>query len=102
MRGKTVAVIGNAASAVQFVPVVAGQAGKLLIFQRSASTLEVREDVEERYNQTIQARLQDMVWNSIADSWYKIGGRITNNWPGSAGEYRRVTRTFNAADFDLR
>lgn len=72
------------------------------VARRRASTLEVREDVEERYNQAIQARLQDMVWNSVADSWYKSGGRITNNWPGSAGEYRRVTRTFNAADFDLR
>jgi cation diffusion facilitator CzcD-associated flavoprotein CzcO len=72
------------------------------VAQRRASTLEVREDVEEKYNQTIQARLRDMVWNSVAESWYKSGGRITNNWPGSAGEYRRATRRFNAADFDLR
>ena len=72
------------------------------VARRRASTLEVREDVEERYNQAIQARLQDMVWNSVADSWYKSGGRITTNWPGSAGEYRRVTRPFTAADFDLR
>jgi cation diffusion facilitator CzcD-associated flavoprotein CzcO len=67
--------------------------------RNKASVLEVREGVEETYNSVLQARLQGMVWNSVADSWYKSGGRITNNWPGSVGEYRRVTRTFQAADY---
>jgi hypothetical protein len=59
----------------------------------------VRDDVEETYNSGLQARLQGMVWNSVADSWYKSSGRITNNWPDSVGEYRSVTRTFQAADY---
>jgi cation diffusion facilitator CzcD-associated flavoprotein CzcO len=61
--------------------------------------LEVRTEIEERYNREIQTRLQKMTWNTVADSWYKSGGRITNNWPGSVGEYRRQTRHFNAEDF---
>ena len=65
------------------------------------STLEVRQDIEEQYNRELQARLQGMAWNSVADSWYKSGGRITNNWPGSVGEYRRATRTFRAADYTV-
>ena len=65
----------------------------------NACAVEVREEVEARYNTEIQTRLQDMVWNSVADSWYKSGGRITNNWPGSVGEYRRLTRVFHPADF---
>ena len=44
LRGKTVAVIGNAASAVQFVPVVAEQAGQLLVFQRSANWVSQKRD----------------------------------------------------------
>jgi len=64
-----------------------------------AAALEVREDVEETYNSVLHARLQGMVWNSVADSWYKSSGRITNNWPGSVGEYRSKTRSFQATDF---
>lgn len=66
---------------------------------KNACALEVRPDIEEQYNRGIQTRLQAMVWNQVADSWYKSGGRITNNWPGSVGEYRRVTRRFNADDY---
>ncbi|MEZ5571258.1 MAG: NAD(P)/FAD-dependent oxidoreductase [Halioglobus sp.] len=69
--------------------------------QRGASALEVRSDIEEQYNRDLQARLQSMVWNSVSDSWYKSGGRITNNWPGSVGEYRRVTRNFRATDYSV-
>jgi cation diffusion facilitator CzcD-associated flavoprotein CzcO len=67
--------------------------------QQRGSAVEVRPEIEERYNRELQARLQQMVWNRVADSWYKSGGRITNNWPGSVGEYRRATRRFRAADF---
>jgi len=37
LNGKHVAVIGNGASAIQFVPEIAKQAGQVTIFQRSAS-----------------------------------------------------------------
>ncbi len=67
----------------------------------NACALEVRADIEAQYNTDIQARLQAMVWNSVADSWYKSGGRITNNWPGSVGEYRSVTRVFRPEDYML-
>jgi cation diffusion facilitator CzcD-associated flavoprotein CzcO len=69
------------------------------VAHRNSCALEVRADVEAQYNLAIQTRLQTMVWNSVSDSWYKSGGRITNNWPGSVGEYRRVTRKFCAQDF---
>jgi cation diffusion facilitator CzcD-associated flavoprotein CzcO len=44
LTGKRVAVIGNAASAVQFVPQVAPLAARLDIFQRSANWLLPRKD----------------------------------------------------------
>ena len=44
LTGKRVAVIGNAASAVQFVPQIAPLAAQLTIFQRSANWLMPRKD----------------------------------------------------------
>jgi cation diffusion facilitator CzcD-associated flavoprotein CzcO len=66
---------------------------------RSAATIEVKTDVEEAYNKIIQSRLQNMVWSEVEDSWYKSGDKITNNWPGSVGEYRRVMRHFDPQKF---
>ncbi len=45
LTGKRVAVIGNAASAVQFVPQIAPLVAQLTIFQRSANWLMPRKDV---------------------------------------------------------
>ena len=44
LEGKSVAVIGSAASAVQFVPEIAKQAGRLSLYQRSANWVGPRED----------------------------------------------------------
>jgi cation diffusion facilitator CzcD-associated flavoprotein CzcO len=44
LAGKRIAVIGNAASAVQFVPQIAPLAAELTIFQRSANWLLPRKD----------------------------------------------------------
>lgn len=44
LEGKSVAVIGSAASAVQFVPPVAGQAERLTVYQRSPNWLARKRD----------------------------------------------------------
>ncbi len=44
LRGKTVAVVGTGASAIQFVPEVARQAGKVKLFQRSAAYVISKPD----------------------------------------------------------
>jgi cation diffusion facilitator CzcD-associated flavoprotein CzcO len=44
LAGRRIAVIGNAASAVQFVPQIASLAAQLTIFQRSANWLMPRKD----------------------------------------------------------
>ncbi len=44
LSDKTVAVIGNAASAVQLVPEIAGRARKLLVFQRSPNWIIPKND----------------------------------------------------------
>jgi cation diffusion facilitator CzcD-associated flavoprotein CzcO len=44
LTGKHIAVIGSAASAVQFVPEIAGTAGQLHLFQRTANWVAPKED----------------------------------------------------------
>jgi cation diffusion facilitator CzcD-associated flavoprotein CzcO len=44
MKGKRVAVIGTGASAIQFVPAIAGQVSQLTVFQRSAAYILPRSD----------------------------------------------------------
>ncbi len=44
LAGKTVGVVGNAASAVQFIPEIAKVAGRVTIFQRSANWMIARGD----------------------------------------------------------
>ena len=44
LKGKTVAVIGTGASAIQFVPEVAKVAGKVMLFQRSAAHVLAKPD----------------------------------------------------------
>ena len=45
LTGKRVAVVGSAASAVQFIPEIAHQTGKLHIFQRTANWVAPKDDV---------------------------------------------------------
>ncbi len=85
-------------SVVQFLEAQCGYIRQLL--ERAGSgSVEVRADAETAFNGEIQRRLQDMVWNQVDASWYKSGGRITNNWPGSSIEYRRRLRHPNWRDF---
>jgi cation diffusion facilitator CzcD-associated flavoprotein CzcO len=60
LAGKRVAVIGNAASAVQFVPQIAPLAARLTIFQRSANWLLPRKD--RLYSPRLQRRLTRWPW----------------------------------------
>ncbi len=69
--------------------------------RRGWSAIAVKSGAEKAYNDEIQARLADMVWSRSGPSWYKDGGRITNNWPGTTLEYIRRTRRVAWKDFDV-
>jgi cation diffusion facilitator CzcD-associated flavoprotein CzcO len=76
-----------------------GQAVDLLRRQDGA-VLEVRADVEERYDREIQQRLGESVWAAGCTSWYHAeAGRITTNWPGRVQEYRERTAAFEPSDY---
>lgn len=59
------------------------------------TSIEVKSTVYAAYNQEIQARLRKSTWNEVANSWYKISGKITNNWVGTVGEYASRTKVID-------
>jgi cation diffusion facilitator CzcD-associated flavoprotein CzcO len=60
LAARRIAVIGNAASAVQFVPQIAPLAAQLTIFQRSANWLMPRKDC--LYSPALQRRMTRWPW----------------------------------------
>lgn len=66
-----------------------------------ARSMQVRRDVERRFDEEIQARLRGGVWTRC-DSWYRADdGRVTTNWAGTVTEYRRRTARLDPADFEI-
>jgi cation diffusion facilitator CzcD-associated flavoprotein CzcO len=67
-------------------------------------TAEVREGVQRRFNDDIQRRLDGTVWTSGGCvSWYlDANGRNSTVWPGFTWPFRRRTRRFDPADYELR
>lgn len=66
-------------------------------------TVEVRRDVQDAYNSELQAKLAGSVWlTGGCSSWYlDKHGNNTTLWPDWTFEFRRLTRTFDVAAYDI-
>ena len=63
--------------------------------------LDVRADVQQRYNERIQKRLTKTTWMSGCSSWYLTAdGFNASMYPGFATQYLRQMRDFRFADYD--
>ena len=63
--------------------------------------VEVRQDVQDRYNAGVQGRMPHMVWHTC-NSWYlSPDGSNHALYPGFAFEYALRTRRFHARDYTL-
>ncbi len=63
--------------------------------------VDVRQDVQDRYNAGIQARMPRMVWHTCK-SWYlSPDGSNHALYPGFAAEYALRARNFRAADYEI-
>lgn len=90
LRGEVVAVIGSAASAVQFVPEIVKQARRVHLFQRTANWVLPKpddpygEEQRQRFRSDPQARkaARDEVWNTLD--------------PGGAGAFTRISAQMEA------
>jgi cation diffusion facilitator CzcD-associated flavoprotein CzcO len=72
--------------------------------RRGLEVIEVREQVQQSYDEEIQRRLRGTVWESGGcASWYRNEqGKNTTIWPGSTWPFRRRLRTFDPGDYVLR
>jgi cation diffusion facilitator CzcD-associated flavoprotein CzcO len=64
--------------------------------------LEVREDVQRAFNERIQRKLSETVWQSGCRSWYlDARGKNTTIWPGFCVGFRWETSRFSERDFRI-
>lgn len=66
------------------------------------AAFDARPTAVEAWNQHIQDRMRSTVWSTGCDSWYlDENGRNTTVWPGTTGEFRRVTRRLDLTEYDV-
>jgi cation diffusion facilitator CzcD-associated flavoprotein CzcO len=67
-----------------------------------SETVEVREDVLEGYNETIDEQIQGTVWNTGCKSWYiDRNGRNSTLWPDWTWRFRRRATGFDPSEYRL-
>ncbi len=65
-------------------------------------SLDIKKEAIDEYHQSTQDRLNNMIWETVENSWYKSdNGNIPNNYPGRTMEYIRVTKKVNFDHFDI-
>jgi cation diffusion facilitator CzcD-associated flavoprotein CzcO len=73
------------------------------IEEHGATRVEVRRAVQEAYNAELQSRMDRTVWSSGGcASWYiDVNGKNTTLWPDYTWRFRRQTRRFDVAAYEL-
>jgi hypothetical protein len=67
---------------------------------QGADVLEVRRDVQERYNADIDERMRGTVWSTGCSSWYlDRTGRNSTLWPDWTWKFRRRVARLRPADY---
>jgi cation diffusion facilitator CzcD-associated flavoprotein CzcO len=71
--------------------------------ERSAAALDARPEAQAAFNAALQRRMRGTVWTQGGcASWYlDAHGRNTTLWPGSSWTFRRATRRFDPAEYEL-
>ena len=62
--------------------------------------VDVRQEVQDAYDEQVQRRLASTVFAAGCRSWYLTeGGRNTQNWPGTTLEFRQRLRRLRPEDY---
>jgi cation diffusion facilitator CzcD-associated flavoprotein CzcO len=70
--------------------------------EHRATTIEVRPEVQERYNAALERKLEGTVWNSGCASWYlDHTGRNSTAWPDWTWQFRRRLAALDPAEYRL-
>jgi hypothetical protein len=74
-----------------------------LLSDGKATTIEVSEDAQRRYNDALQRRLRRAVWSEGGcRSWYLDAAGVNRTlWPGFTFEYWARTRRARPRDYSL-
>jgi len=72
--------------------------------QNGVTSVDVQAWAQDAYNQRLQQRLQDTVWNAGGcASWYiDARGRNSTLWPTYTWRYRRSTSRFDPSEYNVR
>lgn len=77
-------------------------AGIRAILEKDLCWLDVRKEVQDRYNDAIQKRLRSTTWMSGCTSWYLTSdGFNASMYPGFATQYLRQMQDFRLSDYDV-
>jgi len=72
------------------------------IMREDIKYMDVRQDVQDRYNEWLQARMKHMVWSSGCNSWYlSEDGKNHTLYPGFAAEYVLRSRNLRPRDYEI-
>ena len=70
------------------------------ILKKNLKQLDVKADVQRKYNEDIQKRLAKTNWNSGCKSWYLTAdGYNSTMYPGFATQYAAQMKTFKVSDY---
>jgi len=87
LAGETVGVIGSAASAVQFVPEIAKQAGQVHLFQRTANWVLPKEDAPYTAEQLEHFRTNPGTVRALREEMFRrVDGGMTFSDPAALAE----------------
>jgi cation diffusion facilitator CzcD-associated flavoprotein CzcO len=65
-------------------------------------SVDVRQDVQDRYNAGLERRMEHMVWSSGCKSWYlSPDGKNHSLYPGPAAEYVVRAERFRPSDYTI-
>jgi cation diffusion facilitator CzcD-associated flavoprotein CzcO len=64
--------------------------------------VDIRRDVQDRFNERIQGRMKHMAWSSGCNSWYlSEDGSNHALYPGFAAEYALRARRFRRSEYEV-
>ncbi|GAA2060425.1 NAD(P)/FAD-dependent oxidoreductase [Streptomyces albiaxialis] len=64
--------------------------------------LDVRPIAQHRYNTRLRERIKGSVWQTGCTSWYlDAEGRPVAVWPGTTGEFRKITREVWLEEYEV-
>jgi 4-hydroxyacetophenone monooxygenase len=71
------------------------------MIENGYSTVEVRQDVHDRFNDLVDKKCENMVWSHPGvTSWYKNRkGRVAMTSPWRLVDYWKITQTFNPKEY---